>query len=135
MAAIVWLTCIPAAGQGGKAEPKRIKFVSGTALLTGTLSNTQEAEYVFSGEKDQTVMIRTSSNRLFDYRIFSPETDFDTEFDSSPSLTIELPAAGEYLLYVRKKIVHRPRTARFRLRISVGDPVRKERERGHNRFK
>jgi len=87
--------------------------------LTGTLSNAQEMEYVFSAVKGQTVLIRMANTSLFDYRVFSPEADLDTEFDSSRTSTIELPASGEYLLYVRKKMVSRPRTARFSLTISI----------------
>lgn len=107
--------------QGGKAEPKRIEFEKGgsSMTLTGTLSNSQEMEYVFSAVKGQTVSIRMANTNLFDYRIFSPEADLDTEFDSSRTSTIELPATADYLLFVRKKMVSRPRTARFSLTISI----------------
>lgn len=108
-------------GQGGKAEPNRIEFAKGksSATLTGSLSNSQEMEYVFSAAKGQKVTIRMSNPSLFDYRVFSPDADFETEFDSSPTATFELPASGDYLLFVRKKMVHRPRTARFTLKISI----------------
>lgn len=87
--------------------------------LSGTLSNAQEMEYVFSAVKGQTVSIRMANTNLFDYRIFSPEADLDTEFDSSRTSTIELSATADYLLFVRKKMVSRPRTARFSLTISI----------------
>ena len=120
-AAIILFAASTLPAQGGKAEPKRIEFERdrSSMKLTGTLSNAQEMEYVFSAVKGQTVLIRMSNTSLFDYRVFSPEADLDTEFDSSRTSTIELPASGEYLLYVRKKMVSRPRTARFSLTISI----------------
>lgn len=107
--------------QGGKAEPNRIDFASGRSsrTLTGTLSNSQAMEYVFDAKKGQTVTIKMSNTSLFDYRVFSDAAEFETEFDSSPTSTFELPESGEYMLFVRKKMVSRPRTARFTLTISI----------------
>ena len=121
-AAILLFACrlVPAQG-GGKAEPKRIEFASGAARLTGTLANLQEMDFVFAGKKGQTVTIKMSNPRLFDYRVFCLEADFDTEFDSSPASAIELPATCSYLLFVRKKIVRGTRTARFHLTIKITD--------------
>ena len=55
------------AQSGGKAEPKRIHFAEGkiSATLTGTLSNSQEMEYVFSAAKGSKVEIvaETTINR------------------------------------------------------------------------
>ncbi|NOT47339.1 MAG: hypothetical protein HOP17_06265 [Acidobacteria bacterium] len=106
---------------GGKAEPKRVEFAKGSSSskLTGSLSNSQEMEYVFSAKKGQTVVIKMSNTGLFDYRVFNPEVEFETEFDSSPTSTFELPESGEYFLFIRKKMVSRPRTARFALTISI----------------
>jgi hypothetical protein len=108
-------------GQGGKAEPNRIEFAKGrsSTTLTGSLSNSQEMEYVFAAVKGQKVTIKMSNSSLFDYRVFSSEADFDSEFDSSPTSTLELPATGDYLLFVRKKMVSRPRTARFSLVLTI----------------
>lgn len=113
-------TCAVVA-QGGKAEPKRIEFAKGkvSTTLTGTLANSQEMEYVFAANKGQTVTIRMSNTSLFDYRVFSNSAEFETEFDSSPTSTFELPALGDYMLFVRKKMVSRPRTAKFVLTISI----------------
>lgn len=110
-----------ALAQGGKAEPNRIEFAKGKAgtTLAGTLSNSQEMEYVFAAKKGQTVTIKMSNTNLFDYRVFNDSAEFETEFDSSPTSTFELPESGEYMLFVRKKIVSRPRTARFTLTISI----------------
>lgn len=111
----------PVLSQGGKAEPNRIEFAKGktSTVLTGTLSNAQEMEYVFTAAKGQKVTVKMANTSLFDFRIFNPDAGFETEFDSSPTSTFELPESGDYLLFVRKKIVNRPRTARFRLTISI----------------
>ena len=121
-AAILLFACSLVTAQGGgKAEPKLIEFASGAARLTGTLANLQEMDFVFAGKQGQRVTIKMSNPRLFDYRVFCREADFDTEFDSSPSSTIELPATCSYLLFVRKKSVRGTRTARFHLTLSVKD--------------
>lgn len=119
--AVIFATAIFVSAQGGKAEPNRIEFAKGksSTTLTGTLSNSQEMEYVFSASKGQKVTITMSNTNLFDYRVFSHENDFETEFDSSRTATLDLPESGDYLLFVRKKMVARPRTARFVLTISI----------------
>ena len=106
---------------GGKAEPQRIKFASGksSATLSGSLSNGQEMEYVFGASKGQTVTIKNSNRSLFDFRVFNQEFDFETEFESSPSLLFEIPESGDYMLFVRKKQVKTPRTARFSLTLTI----------------
>ncbi len=106
---------------GGKAEPKRIQFAAGksSATLSGTLSNGQEMEYVFGARKGQTVTIRNTRTSLFDFRVFNEEFDFETEFESSPTLTFEVPETGNYLFFVRKKQVRSPRTARFALTLAI----------------
>lgn len=110
-----------ALAQGGKAEPNRIKFAAGrfSATLTGTLSNGQEMEYVYSARKGQTVIIANSRTSLFDFRVFNEEFDFETEFESSPSLTFTVPETGDYMFFVRKKQVRSPRTARFLITLSI----------------
>jgi hypothetical protein len=106
---------------GGKAEPNRITFRSGksTATVAGMLSNGQEMEYVFSASKGQTVSITNAKRSLFDFRVFSDEFGLETEFESSPSLSFEIPETGDYLFFVRKKQVSRPRTARFSLTLTI----------------
>ena len=123
---LLCVICLLAATQmlaqgGGKAEPKRIQFAAGksSATLTGTLSNGQEMEYVFGANNGQTVTIKNSSKSLFDFRVFSAEFDFETEFESSPALTFEIPATGDDMFFVRKKQVRMPRTARFVLKLSI----------------
>src|SRR5258705_11844230 len=77
------------AQHGGKAEPNRIKFAAGRSSMTlvGTLSAGQEMEYVFGASKGQVVTIRNIRTGLFDFRVFSEEFDFETEFESSRTLT------------------------------------------------
>ena len=120
-ALIAMSLCSAAFAQGGKAEPNRIRFDPGrsSATVSGWLLNGQEMEYVFAARSGQTVTIRNSSRSLFDFRVFSEEFDVETEFESSPELTFELPATGDYYFYVRKKQVQRPRRARFSLSISL----------------
>ena len=109
------------AQHGGKAEPTRIQFAPGktSTTLAGLLSNGQEMEYAFRASKGQTVTIRNANKNLFDFRVFSDENDFETEYESSPTLTFEVPATGDYMFFVRKKQVRKPRTARFSLTLAI----------------
>ena len=103
---------------GGKAEPKRISEVSAGVVLTGTLRNSQEMEYVFAGANGKTAAFRNPQPSLFDVRIYEPGSGFDTEYDSSKTFEIELPESSDYLIYVRRK-TGGPRTARFRISFRV----------------
>ena len=107
--------------QGGKAEPKRIEFSPGKSGITliHRLSNGSEMEYVFAARKGQRVTIKNSTASLFDFRVFNNEFDFETEFESSPTLTFEIPETGDYLLFVRKKMVAKPRIARFSITLAI----------------
>ena len=106
---------------GGKAEPGRIEFARrlSSKTLSGTLSNGQEMEYVFAASKGQKVMIKNATRSLFDFRVFNEEFSFETEFESSPSLTFTVPETGDYQFFVRKKMVKTPRRARFRLTLTI----------------
>lgn len=108
------------AQHGGKAEPKEIKFAAGksSATLTGTLSNGQEYDFVFTAKKGQKVTISNSRTGQFDFRVYNEEFEFETEFESSPTLSFEIPETGDYLFFVRKKMTA-PRTARFSLTITI----------------
>lgn len=108
-------------GQGGKAEPTRVQFAPSrsSATLTGRLSNSQEAEYVFAATKGQAVTIRNTRPSLFDFKVFSEENFPEGDFDSSASYTFEVPETGDYLLFVRKKQVHSPRAARFSITLMI----------------
>jgi len=109
------------AQHGGKAEPKRIEFAKGRSsiILSESLSNGSEMEYVFAARKGQHITVTNPSTSLFDFRIFSDENDMETEFDSSRKYTFEIPATGDYQFFVRKKMVRSPRTARFRITFEI----------------
>ena len=83
------------------------------------MSNGQEMEYVFSAKKGQNVTIRNPHTGLFDFRVFSDEFNFETEFESSPTLTFEIPESGDYNFFIRKKMVRTPRTARFSVTLFI----------------
>lgn len=107
--------------QGGKAEPKRIRFETGRSSVTivGSLRNAQEMEYIFAASRGQSVTIKNPNRNLFDFRVFSEEFGFETEFESSPVLTFEIPETGDYMFFVRKKQVRSPRAARFSLTLAI----------------
>ena len=109
------------AQHGGKAEPKRVEFAKGktSIVLTESLKNGQEMEYVFAARKGQRVVVKNSQTGLFDFRIFSEEFDTETEFDSSRSYTFDVPATGDYNFFVRKKMVKTPRRAHFRITLEI----------------
>ncbi len=121
MLAFVCALAVCAFAQGGKAEPNRFELPKqgGSIVLSERLSNTQEMEYVFAGKKGQVIVLKMNRTSLFDYRVFSEEFELETEFESSPTLELELPGTGDYLLFVRKKMVAKPRTAVFRLTITT----------------
>ena len=121
VAVVAILAASAVAQNGGKAEPNRIEFLPGTSskVVSGSLANGQEMEYVFAAVKGQKVTIRNATRSLFDFRVFSEEFDVETEFESSPSLTLEIPATGDYLFYVRKKMIKKPNRARFSLTLAI----------------
>ncbi len=106
--------------QGGKAEPNRIKFATGTssASVAGSLRNGQEMEYVFAASQGQTVTISNATSSQFDFRVFNEESFSEGDFDSSPTYTFEIPETGDYLFTVRKKQTG-TRSARFSMRIKI----------------
>ena len=109
------------AQHGGKAEPLRIEFAGGTSskTLTGTLSTDQEMEFVFAATKGQKVTITNSRANLFDFKVFSEENFSDGDFDSSRTYIFQIPATGDYNLFIRKKRVKTPRTARFSITLGI----------------
>lgn len=106
---------------GGKAEPNRIRFAPGASskTLSASLSNGQEMEYVFAAAKGQMVTITNATRSLFDFRVFSEENFPEGDFDSSASYTFEIPESGDYMLFVRKKQVRSPRTARYSITLRI----------------
>ena len=122
MLVISLVATLSALGQGGgKAEPNRIEFAKGSTskILSATLGYDEEMEYVFSASKGQRVTISNPNTSLFDVRIFSDESNVETEFDSSRVFSLTMPADGDYNLFVRKKRVKTPRRARFSITLSI----------------
>jgi len=115
------LSASAAFAQGGKAEPSRIEFAQGqtSVSLSGRLKNGEEMEYVFNATKGQKVTVKNYTKSLFDFRVFNPAFDFDTEYDSSPTLTIDVPETGDYNLFIRKKQVKTPQAARFSIMLTI----------------
>ena len=121
ISAMIVLFTVSGFGQyGGKAEANRIKFPrrTSTANLIGTLSNGEEMEFVFAARKGQRASIRNPSRALFDVRIFNTELGVETDFRDAASFTVDLPATGDYLLYVRKKAVG-SHTGRFSVTLTI----------------
>lgn len=124
VSAIVLSFAIFASAQnGGKAEPNRIVIGPSGTTVRGHLSNGQEMEYVFSAKAGSVITIRNSRPSAFDFRVFSEEADLETEFESSPTLTLTLPQDGDYLFFVRKK-AGGARTAAFRLTLHLSPKPR-----------
>ena len=106
---------------GGKAEPLRIQFAKGRTIivLTRSLNNDEQMENVFGASKGQTVTIKNTKPNLFDFKVYSEENFSEGDFDSSPTYTFVIPETGDYNLFVRKKRVSAPRSARFSVTLSI----------------
>lgn len=119
---IVFILCACAHAQnGGKAEAKRIVFKAGASetLLTGSLKNGEEMEYVFAARKGQKVTLRNAAASTFDVRIFNEDFGIETEFDSSREFSVTLPETGDYMLFVRKKMIRSPARSRFNVSVRI----------------
>jgi len=121
LSALIALPVISIFAQGGKAEPKRMVFVPErrSANASGSLRTSQEMDFVFSANKGRKVTVRNPNHSTFDFRIYDPQSGFDTEFDSSPVLEFEIEADGDYLLIVRRKVGRGPRTAKFSITLTI----------------
>lgn len=109
------------AQNGGKAEPLRIEFATGKSskVLTGSLKNGEEMEYVFAASKGQTVTVKNAKPGLFDFKVFSEENFSEGDFDSSPEYIFMIPETGDYDLFIRKKQVKAPRKAAFSITLII----------------
>lgn len=110
--------------QGGKAEPNRIKFAKGksSTILSGTLSNNEQMEYVFGAKAGQTITLKVVSNpkgNLFDFTIGGDGFDVETEYDSYSEYSFTAPQTGDYLVFVRKRPTDKVPKARFSLSLSI----------------
>jgi hypothetical protein len=119
---ILFILCAFAYAQnGGKAEAKRIVFRAGASetILTGSLKNGEEMEFVFTARKDQKITLRNAATSMFDVRVFNTDYGIETEFDSSREFSVTLPETGDYMLFVRRKMVRRPARSRFTVSVRI----------------
>ena len=108
--AIVTATAI--AQRGGKAEPNRIEFKSGTSSTTisDVVHNDEQAEYVLSARQGQRLTIKLTNtpakSSCFDLK--GPDgVDVGLEYDCNWNYSKVLPATGDYFL-----TLSRPSTAK-----------------------
>lgn len=110
---------------GGKAEPNRVKFVKGKTgtVLTGTLSNNQQMEYIFAAKAGQKVTLKVVSipkGNLFSFSVDGADgIELETEYDSYDDYTFTVPTTGDYLVFVKKNPTEKVPKAKFSLTITV----------------
>ena len=122
--AVIFVLTGMAAAQGGKAEADRIELPEPPKMkiLTSRLQNSREMEYIFAAKKGESIVIVNPNPSLFDVRIFHPESEFDTEYDSSKRFEVDIETDGDHFLFIRRK-VGGPRTAAFRITIGIKKPA------------
>ncbi len=110
---------------GGKAEPNRIKFAKGksSTVLSATLSNNEEMEYVFSAKAGQKVKLKVTSvpkGNLFSFSVDGSEgVELETDYDSYSMYDFTAPTSGDYLVFVKKKAIAKVPKAKFILTLSI----------------
>ncbi|MCD9186153.1 MAG: hypothetical protein LUM44_06955 [Pyrinomonadaceae bacterium] len=125
IAALTLLFSINAIAQnGGKAEPQRIQFAKGksSTVLTGTLSNDEQMEYVFGAKKGQTITLKVTSNpkgKLFDFDLAGDDFELETERDYYDDYAFTAPETGDYLVFVRKRPTEKVTRAKFFLTLTI----------------
>jgi hypothetical protein len=108
---------------GGKAEPLRIEFKRGgnSAIVSGKVRGTEEAEYILAARKGQKLIIKLTSvprrSSVFDLK--APDNaDLGLEYDANYEYTGVLPKTGDYLIIVVRPTTS-PGTSTYNLSISV----------------
>ena len=110
---------------GGKAEPKRIKFAKGksSAGVSGTLSNNQQMEYIFSAKAGQKITLKVTSvpkGNLFSFSVDGASgIELETELDSYDDYTFTAPETGDYLVFVTKRPTEKVPKAKFLLTLTI----------------
>jgi hypothetical protein len=120
----VLIACSAAMAQrGGKAEPNRIEFKTGTTSTTisGSVSGREQAEYVLAAKKGQKLTIRITSvparSSGFDLH-GSDDVDLGLELDANLDYSHTLPRTGDYLITV-VKLTDVVRTSKYKLTVTV----------------
>jgi len=119
---ILWCT-VAAAQHGGKAEPGRIEFKRGTSSTTisGSVRNSEEAEYVLAARQGQKLVIKLTSvpAKSSVFQILGPDNDtLGLEFDANFSYSGVLPTTGDYFISVKRPTTSKGRS-RYRMTITI----------------
>ena len=117
-------TAIPAFAQhGGKAEPLRIEFKRGTnsTTVSGSVSNSEEYEYVLAAKKGQRLTIKITSTPVKSSVFEIVGENHDTlglEYDANFDYSGVLPKDGDYFITVARPTTSKG-TSRFKLTITI----------------
>ena len=108
---------------GGKAEPLRIEFKPGSSIkvLTDSIKNDQQAEYVLAAKKGQRLTIKLTSTpiRSTVFDLTAPENaDLGLEYDANYTFNKILPVSGDYLIVVVRP-TSSPGKATYKLSIAI----------------
>ncbi|HKP36934.1 MAG TPA: hypothetical protein VJT71_08745 [Pyrinomonadaceae bacterium] len=111
------------AQHGGKAEPGRIEFKRGASSTTisGTVRNSEEAEYVVAARQGQKLVIKLTSvpAKSTVFQILGPDNDtLGLEFDANFSYSGVLPTSGDYFISVKRPTTSKGRS-RYRMTITI----------------
>lgn len=112
------------AQNGGKAEPRRVKFAKGksSTVLTGMLTNDQQMEYVFGARAGQKISLKVTSipkGKFFDFDLMGDGFELETDRDYYEDYTFTAPETGDYLVFVRKRPTEKVMTAKFSLTLAI----------------
>jgi len=113
------------AQDGGKAEPNRVKFAKGksSVVMSGTLSNNDQMEYVFGAKAGQKITVKVISmpkGNLFSFSVDGANgIELETEYDSYADYTFTAPETGDYLVFVTKRPTEKVPKAKFLLTLTI----------------
>jgi hypothetical protein len=122
----IFLFCAAApvfAQNGGKAEPLKIEFKSGTTSTTinGVVHGDEEAEYTLTATKGQRLTIKLTSTPVKSsvFQLLGPDKDtLGLEYDSNFDYSGVLPKTGDYFISV-KRPTQAKGTSRYKMTITV----------------
>lgn len=108
---------------GGKAEPLRIEFKPGSSstVISDSIKNDQQAEYVLGARKGQRLTIKLTSvpRRSAVFDLTAPDNaDLGLEYDANYDFNKTLPVTGDYLIVVVRP-TSSPGKASYKLSINV----------------
>ena len=108
---------------GGKAEPLRIQLKPGSSstVISDSIKNDQQAEYVLAAKKGQRLIVKLTSvpRRSAVFDLTAPDNaDLGLEYDANYDFNGVLPVTGDYLIIVVRP-TSSPGKASYKLSISV----------------